>query len=247
MLQMGVIRPSFSPWASPILLLRKKDGSIRFAIDYRRVNERLVNDAYPLPHTVDLLDALQGASVFSTLDLEKGYWQVPLEESSKAITAFSTTGGLFEFNVLPFGLSTAPALFQRMMDNCLKGLPFARVYIDDIVVFSNSLKEHSDHLQQVFRRLEATKLTLNVKKCKFFTSEIVFLGTTLTASGIKPNDEKIRAVLGMQKPTDKKKLLEFLGLVNFYRDYCPGLARVSACLYQLLSKSADFVWTTKHY
>ena len=242
MLRLGVVRPSHSPWCSPVHLVKKKDGTLRFCIDFRRLNAFIEDDAFPLPNISAVVDALHGSQVFSTLDLAKGYWQIPLSEDSKPLTAFATDEGLFEFNVLPFGLCTAPAIFQRVMSNCVRDLPFVRVYLDDIIVFSPDISTHQRHLRSLFERLARYGLRLNVKKCCFNKSDIQFLGFTVTSHGIKLNDDKVSAIIKLSPPTDVKRLQEFLGLVNFYRAYCPNLAEVSVPLYELLQKRVPFVW-----
>jgi hypothetical protein len=245
MLRMGVIRPSNSPWASPVSLVKKKDGTNRFCIDFRKVNNIVVQDAFPLPRIPDLIDALHGAKVFSTLDLAKGYWQIPLDEKSKPITAFATHEGLYEFNVLPFGINTAAAIFQRTMSAILKDLPFARVYIDDIVIFSEDEGTHYRHILEVFSRLQQMGLRINKKKCHFFCKEILYLGTRINAEGIKPDSEKIQPILDFPTPTSKKKVQEFMGMVNFYRDYIPNLAQEAICLYDITKSENDFRWSEK--
>jgi hypothetical protein len=178
MLDKKVIQPSSSPWASPIVLVPKKDGSVRFCIDYRKVNAITRRDAYPLPRIDDTLDTLAGAKWFSTLDMVSGYWQVELEESDKEKTAFCTQEGLFEFNVLPFGLCNGPATFQRLMDLVLTGLQWSSclVYLDDVVVVGRSFEEHLLNLQNVFERLRRAGLKLKPKKCAFLKTEVLYLG-----------------------------------------------------------------------
>lgn len=161
----GVIEPSHSKWASPIVVAKKKDGSLRLCVDFRKLNAETPLDAYPMPRTDELLDKLGGAEYITTLDLARGYWQVPLAERDRAKTAFITPNGLYQFRVMPFGLNGAPATFQRMMDMVLQGLSeFTADYIDDIVIFSGSWNDHLNHLRQVLFRLREANLRVKLKK-----------------------------------------------------------------------------------
>ncbi|PIK40687.1 hypothetical protein BSL78_22442 [Apostichopus japonicus] len=165
MLEGGIIQPSSSPWSSPIVLVTKKNGSTRFCVDYRRLNDITIKDSYPLPRIDDSLDALSGAKWFSTLDMKSGYWQVEMDPHDKSKTAFITTSGLYEVNVLPFGLCNAPATFQRLMERVLKGLHWQTclLYLDDIIVFSKTFDEELVRLTQVFNRIKEAGLKLNLR------------------------------------------------------------------------------------
>ena len=178
MLVKEIIRPSTSPWSSPIVLVSKPDGSTRFCIDYRKVNLVTKKDAYPLPRIDDTLNALGGAKYFTTLDLQSGYWQVALEEKSKEVTAFTTSKGHWEFNVLPFGLTNAPATFQRLMDLVLTGLHWSEclVYLDDIIIFGRTFDEHLSRSRTVLERLNQAGLTLKPSKCQWARNEVKYLG-----------------------------------------------------------------------
>jgi transposase InsO family protein len=246
MLAMGVIRDSQSPWASPIQLEKKKDGSVRFCVDYRYVNTQIQADAYPLPLINDLIGNLYEAKIFSALDLKSGYWQLPLDEESKPVTAFATANGLYEFNVLPFGLSIAPAVFQRSMNKLFMKMPFVAVYMDDIIVFSNSLADHEIHLQSVKKVLAENGLVLNEKKCQFRQTQIDYLGMRISHGMVHIVKEKIEPILKLKPPTTKRQVQEFLGLVNFYRSFCPSLAEVAEPLYGLTHLNRSFEWTDKH-
>ena len=188
MQQNGVIQPSSSPWSSPVVMVRKKDGSHRFCVDYRQLNAVTKTDAFPLPRIDDLLDQLGGAKHFSTLDLGSGFWQILMEPESREKTAFTTPHGLYEFLVMPFGLTNAPAVFQRLMHRVISGLnppdgkDFVTVYLDDILVFSSSLSDHLDHLQKVLNRLKSVNLKLKPSKCQFMREEVEYLGHVVTRS-----------------------------------------------------------------
>ena len=244
MLEAGVVQESSSPWASPIVLVKKKDGSLRFCVDYRRLNAITRKDVFPLPRIDDLLDQLKGKSVFSTLDAKTGYWQIRMEESSREKTAFVTSNGLYEFRVMPFGLCNAPATFQRVMQKVLAGLSeFCSVYIDDILVFSSSIEEHVEHLKQIFKRLQRAGLMLHPQKCSFGSHEVLYLGHHISANGISPNPQKIVAVKSFPTPTSVKSIRQFLGLASYYRRFVPNFARVASPLYALTRQDVPFQWT----
>ena len=227
----GVIQPSCSPWASPVVLVRKKDGTMRFCIDYRQLNQATKPDVFPLPRISDLLDQIGKAQFFSTLDLASGYWQVRMHSDSQQKTAFTTSYGLFEFRVMPFGLWNAPAVFQRLMQQILTGLnpsdgpDFVSVYLDDILVFSPSLDDHLKHLGQVLNRLSQAGLKLKPSKCHFLTQQVEYLGHIITPQGIKPNPEREKAVRDFPVPTSLKDVRAFVGLVSYYRRFIKGFAQ----------------------
>ena len=202
MREQDVIEPSASPWSSPIVLVNKKDGSTRFCVDYRKLNNITHKDSYPLPHIDDTIEALSGAKFFSTLDLKSGYWQVPLDDSAKEKTAFSTGSGLWQFNVMPFGLCNAPATFERLMEQVLFGLPMSvtLVYLDDIIVPGQSFSQHIANLRQVFERLRKAKLKLSPKKCILFQRKVQYLGHVVSEEGISPDPGKIEAVKTWPRP-----------------------------------------------
>ena len=196
----GVIEPSCSPWASPVVLVRKKDGSLRFCIDYRHLNLVTKPDVFPLPRMDDLLDQLGRSKFFSTLDLASGYWQVKMHPDSCEKTALITHQGLYEFRVMPFGLRNAPAVFQRLMQCVLAGLnpaegpDFVSVYLDDVIVFSRTLEDHLHHLSLVIDRLAKAGLKLKPSKCHFISQRVQYLGHLLTPEGICPNPDSVAAI-----------------------------------------------------
>ena len=212
MQQQGVISPSTSPWASPVVLVRKKDGSLRFCIDFRKLNAITKPDVFPLPLIDDLLDQLGKSRYFSTLDLAAGYWQVQMHSSSKEKTAFITHKGLYEFNVMPFGLRNAQAVFQRLMQQILGNLnqddepPFVSVYLDDIIIYSETFQDHLNHLQQVISRLRNAGLKLKPSKCYFNCQEVKYLGHVITPHGISPNPARLLAVRDIPVPMSVKEV-----------------------------------------
>ena len=225
----GVVVPSNSPWSSPVVMVRKKDGTHRFCVDYRRLNAVTQADQFPIPKIDDLLDQLGKSKYFSTLDLASGYWQIRVHPNSQAKTAFATPSGLYEFKVMPFGLTNAPAVFQRLMQRVLMGLnppegpDMVTVYIDDILVFSRTLSEHLKHLQAVLERLQQAGLKLKPKKCHFIRKEVEYLGHILTPNGLKTNPRLVEAVLNFPKPKCVQQVKQFLGLSSFYRRFIPLL------------------------
>ena len=215
----GVIRPSESPWASPVVIVRKKDGGCRFCIDYRRLNDVTIKDAYPLPRVEDSLDSLAGSAYFSTLDLKSGYWQVEMDEQSKAKTAFASKYGLWEWNVMPFGLTNAPATFQRLMERVLVGLQWkiCALYLDDVIVMASTPMENIKRLGQVFERLRAAGLKLKAKKCTLLQQNVKFLGHVVNKDGVHTDPEKVIKIVEWRTPVDTTGVRAFIGLASYYR------------------------------
>ncbi|CAM4561587.1 unnamed protein product [Lepidochelys kempii] len=248
MLQMGVIRPSESAWASPVVLVPKPDGEIRFCVDYRKLNAVTRPDNYPMPCTDELLEKLGRAQFISTLDLTKGYWQVPLDESAKERSAFITHLGLYEFNVLPFGLRNAPATFQRLVDGLLAGLgEYAVAYLDDVAIFSDSWADHLAHLQKVLERIREAGLTVKAKKCQIGLNRVTYLGHQVGQGTISPLQAKVDAIQKWPVPKSKKQVQSFLGLAGYYRRFVPHYSQIAAPLTDLTKKKQPNAvqWTGK--
>ena len=211
MLDADVIKRSRSPWSFPVVIVDKKDGSKRFCVDFRKLNQITKKNSYPLPLIDDILALLGKAKFFTSLDLKSGYWQVAMDEKDKEKTAFACHKGLFEFNVMPFGLSNAPAVFQDLMSVVLQGCnDFATAYLDDIMVFSSTLEEHLEHLSIIFGKLRQHNLKLKLKKCSFLQLETNYLGFVISEEGIKTDEKKIEAIKSLPVPTCVREVRSFL-------------------------------------
>lgn len=235
MLETGAIRESHSPYASPIVVVRKKDGTIRLCIDYRKLNSKTIKDSYSLPRIEESLDALEGAKWFSSLDLQSGYWQIEVAEKDKPKTAFVTPMGFFECNRLPFGLTSSPATFQRLMDKCLGDLNYKQclVYLDDIIIFSKTLDEHLERLGEIFKRLSAYGLKLKPSKCSLLKKSVKYLGHIVSEYGVQTDPDKTEAIRNWPTPSNVKELRSFLGFAGYYRRFIEGYSKIAAPLHSL--------------
>ena len=245
MLAKGVIEPSHGPWGFPVVLVKKKDGAVRFCVDFRRLNAVTRRDVYPIPRIDETLEQLGGATWFTTLDLCAGYWQVPIRAQDRDKVAFTSKYGLYRFIRMPFGLCNAPSTFQRMMDSVLRGVSwqFALVYLDDVIIYTQgSFEKHMLHLAIVFQRLSAAGLTLKLKKCTFATHEVEYLGHLLTRDGVKPVERLLQAVREFPTPTCEKDVRSFVHLAGYYRKFVQDFARKSEPLTRLTRKTVDFCW-----
>ena len=242
----GIISPTAtSPWGSPVVIVKKKDGSLRFCVDYRKLNAITKTSSYPIPLISELLDSLNGASYFSSMDLASGYWQIRMHSDSVDKTTFVSKYGSFSFNVMPFGLVGAPATFQSMMDSIFGDLQWKNVcvYFDDIFVFSKTFKEHLQHLREIFTRLRRYQLQAKLSKCQFLRKELIFLGYQVTPQGISPDPSRIKNVQDWGTPKKAKDVRSFVGLCSYYRRFVPHFASIAEPLHRLMGKNSEFKWS----
>ena len=260
MLAKQLIEPSTSPFGAPILFVEKKTGELRMVVDYRSLNKITVKNRYPLPRIDDLFDKLFSAQYFSCLSAASGFHQILLKDEAEPKTAFRTPFGHYQFRVLPFGLTNAPATFQAVMNN-LFNLPkfnadgslnsrhqlseFAIVFIDDILIFSKSVEEHKKHIEIVVSELRKHKILLKPSKCVWAQTELPYLGHIIGRDGIKPDPKKVQSVVNWPTPTCLCEVLQFLGLTNFFHKFVQGYANLTKCLIDLSKKDVPFDWT--HY
>ena len=245
MLQQGVIEPAASPWASNIVLAKKKDGTLRCCIDFRHINEITRKDAYPLPRMDQCLDAMTGSSWFSTFDLRSGFHQVCMAPEDADKTAFITRRGMYRFRTMPFGLCNAVATFQRLMDLVLSGLNLevCLTYLDDIILFSATPEQHLERLEMVLRRLQQANLKLKPSKCSLMQRKVTFLGHVVSGEGISTDPEKVQLIEQWPAPTNLRQLRGFIGLTGYYRRFVQGYSTIAAPLNDLMKKDRRFQWT----
>ena len=234
----GFVRPSFSPWGAPVLFVKKKDGSMRLCIDYRQLNKVTVRNKYPLPRIEDLFDQLQGATVFSKIDLRSGYHQLRIKESDVPKTAFRTRYGHYEFLVMPFGLTNAPAAFMDLMNRVFRPYldRFVIVFIDDILVYSKSSVEHEEHLRIVLSILRDKQLYAKFSKCEFWLDRVIFLGHVISAEGVWVDPSKIAAIVNWEPPRNVTEVRSFLGLAGYYRRFVQDFSIIASPITKLLTK-----------
>ena len=236
MLDMGIIEPSVSPYSSPVVLIKKKDGTVRFCIDFRAINKVTVFDAETIPNADEIFVKLAGCKYISKFDLCKGYWQLPLAEQAKEITAFQTPLGLFQFSVMPFGLTNASASFSRIMRVLLRGMHNVDNFIDDIIIFTRSFPEHVQAVRELLIRLRNAKLAAKPSKCFIAYKSLECLGHMVGNEQLRPVDEKVEAIRKFERPDTKKQVKSFLGLVVFYRRFIPNFSAIASPLTDLTRK-----------
>eukprot|EP00833_Pecoramyces_ruminatium_P004031 jgi/Orpsp1_1/1178063/evm.model.c7180000063880.1 len=244
LIEKNLIEPSCSEWSSPIVIVPKPNGKYRLCIDYRKVNNVTEKDSYSIPNITEIFDSLDGAKIFTTLDLYSGYHQILMDEESIEVTSFTTKFGNYQFKVMPFGLTGAPATFQREMNRILFPLIGKCVYnfIDDILIYSKTVEEHLEHIKQVLSILEEHKLKINIEKCSFMQSEVEVLGHKVSAEGLSPLDNKVQVIKEWKPPTNVHELRSFLGAIGYYREFIPKYSKTSAPLCSLLRKNVKYTW-----
>ena len=244
MLEKDLIAPSKSAWSAPITLVKKKDSTYRFCVDYRKLNEVTRKHCFPLPRTDDSLDALGGNKYFSVMDLSSGYWQVGVHVDDQGKTAFATADWLFNFKVMPYVLCNSEATFQRLMELILAGLHWSTclLYVDGIICFSKTVRQQIDRLDEILTRIRDAGLKLSPGKCKFFQHKISFLGNIVSEQGIATDPEKIRAVREWPKSKNVHELSAFLSTANYYRRYCQGFCDNPRSLHKLTEKGKPYAW-----
>ena len=248
MKSLGVIEPSNSPYSSPLILVKKKDGSTRPCVDYRALNLQIVPDRFPLADMSTILQSLGNATVFSSIDLFSSYWQLPLTDASKRMTAFSANQESWQFTVLPFGIKTAVPAFSRLMSAVLSGLlgEQALSYLDDVIVYGPDVDSHFIMLGKVMKRFQEANLKIKLVKCQFFKKELCFLGNIVNKDGIKPDPKKLDTVKNYPVPTNLEQVRSFVGFVGFYRQYIDHFSQIASPLTALFKKNTPFKWTTAH-
>jgi hypothetical protein len=247
LLDKGFIRPSASPWGCPALFVKKKDNSLRLCVDYRPLNAVTIKNKYPLPRIDILFDQLVGAKVFSKIDLRSGYHQIKIRPSDIPKTAFSTRYGLYEYLVMSFGLTNAPAYFMYLMNFVfMEELnKFVVVFIDDILIYSKNPEDHAKHLHVILQRLRDYHLYAKFSKCEFWLDTVKFLGHTISGDGISVDPSKVQEVMDWKTPTSVHQIRSFLGLAGYYHRFIPDFSRIAKPMTELLKKGVKFSWDQK--
>jgi hypothetical protein len=241
----GLIRPSTSPWGAPCLFVKKKDGTSRLVQDYRGINKKTIKNKYPLPNINNLFEQLNGARVFSKLDLKMGYHQIRVREEDIPKTAFRTRYGLYEFTVMTFGFSNAPPTFMRAMNYLFQEWldVFVLLYLDDILVYSKSEAEHEEHLRLVLQKLREHRYYAKFSKCEFWLDKVNFLGHVISAEGIAVDPDRVRAIQEWNPPKNMMQLRSFLGLASYCRRFVENFSKIAKPMTELLCKGKRYTWS----
>jgi hypothetical protein len=245
LLEQGFVRPSASPWGSPVLFMEKKDGTKKMCIDYRTLNSMTIINKYPLARIEDLLDRLKKAKFFSKIDLRLGYHQMKIREQDFPKTAFTTRYGLYEFMVVSFGLTNTPAYFMNLMNKVFMEVLdlFVVVFIDDILIYSETAEEHEEHLRIVLEKLRQQKLYAKFSKCKFWMEKVAFLGHVLSAEGIAVDPSKVESITKWEQPLNVTDVRSFLGMAGYYRRFIENFSKITKPMTELLKNNTKFEWS----
>ena len=242
MLQNRLIKPSFSPWSSPVVLVPKDNNQHRMCFDYRKVNQMTKTDTFPLPRVDDCIDKIGNAKFISKFDLMKGYWQVPLTQRARAISAFVTPNGLYECEVMPFGMKNAAATFQRLMTYVTRDIENCVVYIDDVVIFSDTWEKHIELIEVFFLALRKANLVVNLSKSDFCKAQVIYLGHEIGLGEVAPKMSNVQAIIDFPIPKNRKNIMQFLGLAGYYRKFVSNFSDLVYPISELLKKDSKFVW-----
>ena len=243
MLDNDIIEPSNSEWSSPCILVPKPDGSYRVVADMRQVNLYTRTDSYPITRIDDWIDKIGNSRFVTKLDLLKGYWQVPLTDRGKEVSAFCTPFGLYQYKVMPFGMKNAPATFQRMVNQIVADTEGCEAYVDDLIIYSDTWEQHMEQLRHLFEKLSEAKLTVNLLKSEFCHATVTYLGHIVGQGQVRPIKAKVEAIEKYPTPTNRRQLMRFLGMAGYYRKFCPNFSDIAWPLTNLLQKSTKFIWS----
>ena len=248
LLKNGIIRECSSPWNSPLIPIRKKSGDLRLCVDYRRLNQITVKKVFPIPDHQQIIDCLSGSNYFSTLDLSQGFYQIPLRKADQEKSAFTIRSGQYCFTRMPFGLTNSPCTFQLVLNKVMRKVNWKKcvIFMDDILVFGKSEKEHNSNLEDVLHILEENGLKITPTKCGILKEEVTFLGHIISKNGVRTDPSKIASMKELNEPTNRKELQTFLGMCSYYRKFIKDFASISSPLYDLTSTKQKFEWNTAH-
>ena len=237
------IEPSQSDWSSPCILMPKPDGTFRMCTDYRTVNSLTKSDSFLVPRIDDCIDNIGQAKYVTKFDLLKGFWQIPLTDRAKEISAFVTPGDLYQYLFMPFGMKNSPATFQRLINKIITELDNCKAYIDDVIIYSEEWDQQIKTIREFFERLSKAKLTINLAQSEVCHATLTFLGHVVGQGQVKPVEAKVKAISDFPLPTSKRQLMRFLGMAGYYRKFCDSFSVIAEPLTNILSKRAKFVWT----